>query len=79
VYELYRADGICDDEIETPGLFISATRGATTVAMLRDSDQDSDVKIIGGVLGLFIVILLVLLIAALVLLLLPRWKGMQCQ
>ncbi len=75
VYELYRADGICDDEIETPELF---TRGAatTTVAMLRasDSDHDSDVKIVGGVLGFIVMILLVLLITALVLLLLPRWK-----
>jgi hypothetical protein len=66
VYELYRADGICDDEIETTELFIGA--------MLRASDHDSDVKIVGGVLGLIIVILLILLITALVLLLLPRWK-----
>jgi hypothetical protein len=63
VNELYRADGICDDEIETPELFAS--------------DHDSDTKIIGGVLGFIVMILLVLLVisgAALVFLILPRWK-----
>jgi hypothetical protein len=75
VYELYRADGICDNEIKTPELFINATQGAaTTVAMLRASDHDSDVKIVGGVLGFIVMILLFLLTTALVLLLLPRWK-----
>ena len=71
VYELYRAEGVCDDEIETPELFISATTTA-------NSDHDSDAKLVGGVLGFINVILSVLLIisgAALVFLLLPRWKG----
>ena len=68
VYELYRAEGVCDDEIETPEL-------STTSA---NSDHDSDAKLVGGVLGFIVVILSVLLIifgAALVFLLLPRWKG----
>ena len=74
VYELYRAEGVCDDEIETPELFVSAT--STTA----NSDHDSDAKLVGGVLGFIVVIciLSVLLIisgAALVFLLLPRWKG----
>ena len=71
VYELYRAEEVCDNEIETPELFISATTTA-------NSDHDSDAKLVGGVLGFIIVILSVLLIisgAALVFLLLPRWKG----
>ena len=59
VYELYRADGICHD-IETPELFISVT----TTMLRANSDHDSDVKILGGVLGFIIVILLVLLIAS---------------
>ena len=68
VYELYRAEGVCDDEIETPELFISATTTA-------NSDH---VSVVGGVLGFIVVILSVLLIisgAALVFLSLPRWKG----
>ena len=68
VYELYRAEGVCDDEIETPELFISA---ATTTA---SSDHNS---VVGGVLGFIVVILLILLMisgAALVFLLLPKWK-----
>jgi hypothetical protein len=67
VYELYRADGVCDNETETPELFISDT------TMLRASEIKN--VIVGGVLGFIVLILLVLLIisgAALVLLLLPR-------
>ena len=79
VYELYRAEGMCDDEIETPELFISATTTTVTVTMLRaTSDHNSDAKLVGGVLGFIIVILLILLMisgAALIFLLLPRWKG----
>ena len=73
VYELYQAEGVCDDEIETPELFIRAT----TTMLRATSDHDSDAKLVGGVLGFIIVILLILLMisgAALVSLLLPKWK-----
>ena len=62
VYELYRAEGVCDD-IETPELFIHT--------------RASETKIVGGVLGFIIIVLLILLMisgAALVFLLLPKWK-----
>ena len=62
VYELYRAEGVCDD-IETPKLFFHT--------------RASETKIVGGVLGFIIIVLLILLIifgAALVFLLLPKWK-----
>ena len=52
VYELYRAEGVCD-EIETPELFISATTTA-------NSDHNLDAKIV-GVLGFIVVILLIML------------------
>ena len=57
VYELYRADGICD-EIVTPVLFISTT----TKDLIRASD--SGINVVGGVLGFIVVILLALLIIA---------------
>ena len=75
VYELYQADGICD-ELETPELFISTT----TMNQIRASDHDSGINVVGGVLGFIVGILLVLLIiagVALAFLLLPRLKGIQ--
>ena len=66
VYELYQADGICD-EIETPELFISTTT----------MTKASETNVVGGVLGFIVVILLVLLIIsgiALAYLLLPKCK-----
>ena len=77
VYELYRAEGMCDDEIETPELFIRATTTVTATMLRATSDHDSDAKLVGGVLGFIIVILLILLMisgTALVFLLLPKWK-----
>ena len=73
VYELYRADGICD-KIETPELFSSATVNQISSTA---SGHDSETNIVGGVLGFTVVILLVLLIIAgiaLAYLILPRSK-----
>ena len=48
VYELYRAEGVCDG-IETPQLFIIAT--TMNQISSRASDHDSEKNIVGGVLG----------------------------
>ena len=76
VYELYQADGICD-EIETPELFISATTMNQISSRASDYDSETQCHVVGGVIGFIIVILFALLIisgVALVYLLVPRWK-----
>ena len=75
VYELYRADGICN-EIKTPELFISTRSTTMNQISSRASDHDSETNVVGGVFGFIVVILFVLLIISGVGLafLLPRWK-----
>ena len=79
-YELYVADGICDD-IKTPELFVKKpfvttnTRTALTEVPKLSNSNASESGIVGGVLGAVVVILLILLTVTLVYLLWQsNWK-----
>ena len=60
VYELYIADRICN-EIETPELFVRSTTTEILLSSTNLVTSESNISLVGGVLGFIIAILLILL------------------